>query len=67
MNAGWWSLLILPISLPLLAGTIWMIVTGIKDIRRKDSMGWLTLLIGWIGFWWSGIWTIAFIADNFTP
>jgi hypothetical protein len=67
MNAGWWSLLVLPISLPLLAGTIWMMIAGIKDIRQGDSLGWGTLLIGWISFWIGGIWTIAFIVDNFTP
>lgn len=67
MNAGWWSLLILPISLPLLAGTIWMMITGIKDIRQGDSFGWAILLTGWIGCRWGGIWTIAFIVDNFTP
>jgi hypothetical protein len=67
VNAGWWSLLILPISLPLLAIAVWLGYMGVLDIREKDREGWISLALGWAAFWWITVWTAAFIYDNFTP
>lgn len=67
MNGGWWGLLILILTLPTMGAGVVIAYLGIADLRKKDHFGWVVLLIGWMIFWLSLLYTVGFIYDNLTP
>lgn len=66
MNAGWWGLLILIITVPSAAAGGVLMYLGVCDIREKDHFGWVAAFAGWMIFWWSVLYSVGFIGDNLT-
>lgn len=67
MNGGYWSLLILIFTIPIMAAGAVGMYLGFHDVRDKEYFGWVVMLAGWLMFWGATISSALFIIANLTP